>query len=285
MKILFAMVGLLAAFSTSAQDLKPYQLYSPKGKEKDYGDLLKAAKEADVVFFGEHHDNPICHWLQLRLTKDLYEAKGQNLTIGMEMFERDNQLAINEYFLGYVTDKNFEKEVRLWPNYKTDYKPILEFAREKGLKLVATNIPRRYASLVSKRGLEALDSLPAASKKYMMPLPISVDLSLHVYKEMMAMGMGGGTAKFAHAQAVKDACMAYFIHDNLEKGECHLHLNGTYHSDFHEGIVHYLKKLRPELKILVIASASTKEGEKPKEEDLERGDFILALPEDMTRTH
>jgi len=106
--------------------------------------MLKEAADADIVLFGELHDNPISHWLQLELTKDLYDLKKDKLVLGAEMFESDNQVILDEYLSGKILQSSFESEARLWSNYKTDYKPLVEFARINKLKFVASNIPRRY---------------------------------------------------------------------------------------------------------------------------------------------
>ena len=150
-------------------DKPAYQFFDLKGKKAGYSDVLKEALESDIVFFGENHDSPICHWLELELTKDIYAERTNDLVLGMEMFESDNQLLLDEYFSGTIKEKNFEEEVKLWKNYKTDYKPIVKFALDHQLNLIATNVPRRYASLVNKSGFEALDSLSAEARSYLAP--------------------------------------------------------------------------------------------------------------------
>lgn len=102
-----------------------------------------------MVFFGELHDNPVAHWLELEITKDIHTDKGKDLILAAEMFETDNQLIIDEYFSDIIKESSFEKEVRLWKNYQTDYKPLISFAKENGLRFVASNIPRRYASIAN----------------------------------------------------------------------------------------------------------------------------------------
>lgn len=79
-----------------------------------------------------------------------------NLILGAEMFESDNQVILNEYLAGLISQSSFENEARLWPNYKTDYKPLVEFAKTNKLQFVASNVPRRYASLVNSKGFEDL---------------------------------------------------------------------------------------------------------------------------------
>lgn len=259
-----------------------------------YDDMLKKLSEADVVFFGELHNNPVCHWLELQVTKDLYATRKGDLMLGAEMFEADNQLVLNEYVQGKITAAQLEAESKIWKNYQTDYKPLVEFARTNKLPFVATNIPRRYASLVSKGGLEALSQLSEEGKRNVAPQPFEVDLTLPGYKNMMDMsGMHGtgmkmseeAVANMAKAQASKDATMAYFILKSWSKGKVFLHYNGSYHSNNFEGIVWYLKKQNPDLKILTIATTEEADLAAPKEAKPNLADYVLTIPADMTKTY
>ncbi len=169
-------------------DKPAYQLYNQEGKKVKYSKMIKELGEADIIFFGELHTDPIAHWLQLELTKDLYEQRKEALVLGAEMFEADNQLILSEYLQGnYAADK-FEAEMRLWKNYQTDYKPLVEFAKKKEVPFVATNIPRRYASMVFKKGFEGLDELSEEARRYIAPLPILYDPEVKCYKDMLDMG-------------------------------------------------------------------------------------------------
>ncbi|PJF37892.1 MAG: iron-regulated protein, partial [Phototrophicales bacterium] len=129
---------------------------------------------------------------------------------------------------------------RLWNNYRTDYRPLVEFAKSHHLPFIATNIPRRYAAMVARKGLESLDSLSMEAKKLFMPLPIEVDLKLPAYANMLAMmdthasNNSAQAANFAYAQAVKDATMAHQIAKYHTKGTLFVHFNGSYHSDNYE---------------------------------------------------
>lgn len=89
----------------------------------------------------------------------------------------------------------------------------------------------------------------------------------------------------AKAQASKDATMAYFILKNLSDGKTFIHFNGTYHSDNFEGISWYLKRNNPELKILTIGSIEQNSIDELNEESMSVADFILCIPEDMTKTY
>ncbi|QJW88378.1 ChaN family lipoprotein [Spirosoma taeanense] len=284
-------------------DKPAYRLYDPNLKAATYDKLLRRAADADVVLFGELHNNPICHWLELQLTKDLQARKKGALVLGAEMFEADNQTALTDYVQGRTTGKELATQARLWPNFDTDYKPITDFAREQKIPFIATNVPRRYASLVARQGLTALDTLSTEAKGQMAPLPLTVDLTLPGYKAMLDMMNGSahsgskGTASnphqgstdqaanFARAQAIKDATMAYFILQNLKPGQTMLHLNGDYHSKNFEGIVWYLRQQRPDLNVVTLSSVELLDTEKPTSENRNLADFVLAIPADMTKTY
>ncbi len=281
-------------------DKPTYQFYTQSGKTTSYDKLLKEAAGADVVLFGELHNNPICHWFELQLAKDLALQRGSSLVFGAEMFEADNQQALTRYVTGQTSDEEFAKEARLWPNYDTDYRPIVDLAREKKLPFVATNVPRRYASLVARQGLAALDTVSATGKQNMAKLPLTVDLTLPGYKgmlDMMGGSHGGGGAaisgpaeNFARAQALKDATMARFILENGhfeagKAGKLVLHLNGDYHSKNFEGIVWYLRQQQPNLKIMTISSVEADDISRSQADWKGLGTYVLAIPADMTKTY
>ncbi|OJJ17879.1 iron-regulated protein [marine bacterium AO1-C] len=296
MRITKILSGLaIIALVAFAPAKKAYQLFDKAGKKTTYEAMLTDLKQADVVLFGELHNNPISHWLQLEVTKDLQAVKKQNLLLGAEMFEADNQVVLSEYVQKMISRKNFEDDSRLWPNYKTDYRPLVDLARKNQLSFVATNVPRRYASLVSRQGIEALEKLSPEAKKWLTPLPFKIDLTLPGYANMIKMmgGMHGGghgrmkmnPKNFAKAQALKDATMAHFILKNLKKGQTLIHYNGSYHSNNFEGIGWYLKQKRKNLKIVTIASVSQKELSSLSKANQNLANYTLVVPNSMTKTY
>ncbi len=281
---------VLALFLMSMKgDLPAYKLFDARGGTAKYKNLVKDAAAADVVFFGELHDNALCHWMQYELTSDVYEAKEGNVVLGAEMFEADNQLLLDEYLSGRIKERNFEAEAKLWKNYKTDYKPLVEFAKEHEIPFIATNIPRRYASLVHSEGFEGLNELDDEAKRLIAPLPVLYDPELPAYKSMLEMmgDMGGahGNDNLPKAQAIKDATMAYFILQNWEPGETFIHYNGAYHSDNYEGIVWYLKQAKPDLNILTISTVQQDTITSLNPEYEGKADYILCIPSTMTKTY
>ena len=283
MKKIITSILLFATILSAAQDKKAYQIFDKNGKKTSYEKLLKAGEKSEVVFFGEYHDNSVVHWLQLEFTKDLAQKK--DLVLGAEMLEADNQKQLDQYLKGEINQKQLDSSARLWKNYKTDYKPLVDFAKEKKINFIATNVPRRYASLVFKKDLVALDSLSALEKSWIAPLPIEFDINLPGYKSMMGMQGGHAGEKMPKAQAIKDATMAYFINKNRKENSIFVHYNGTYHSDNYEGINWYLRKLDADIQIVTIAMVEQKDITKLEAEHYNKADFILVIDEDVTKTY
>ena len=272
-----------AAAMVIAQQKPAYILYKANGKKVSYKKMIRLLAGKDIVLFGEFHNNPISHWLELSVSKDLSGKK--TLVFGAEMFEADNQQALNDFLAGKLSAKGLDSSARLWSNYKTDYAPLVQFAKEKKAPFVATNIPRKYASLVSKKGFEALDTIPEAAKAWMAPLPMDYDSTLPGYVNMVKMMGGHGGSNMPKAQASKDATMAYFILKNIRPGTLFIHFNGAYHSENYDGINWYLKKKSPELRIGTITTVSQKDIRKLLEENKNKADYIICVDEDMTGTY
>jgi uncharacterized iron-regulated protein len=288
MKIFSVLIMLALSPLLPAQDKPAYKIYTGKGKKAEYKDILKDAAKADVFFFGELHDNPVAHWLELELSKDIFNKRGEKLILAAEMFETDNQLLIDEYFAGIIKESSFESEVRLWKNYSTDYKPLLDFAKKNNLTFVASNIPRRYASVVASGGFEALQKLSPEALKYIAPLPVDYDPELPCYKDMLSMEggpMGHASENLPKAQAIKDATMARSIADYWQEGNMVLHFNGSYHSDRHMGIIWYLNRFNPSLKVLTISTVLQDSIDKMDTENLDAADYVIVIPSSMTRTY
>lgn len=262
----------------------PYVIYNAKGKKVSYEKMVKNLEEKDMVLFGELHNNPISHWLQYELTADLYTKKP--LILGAEMIESDNQDELDAYLAGTIDYKALDSTARLWNNHKTDYAPLVDFAKDNKLVFVASNVPRRYASLVYKGGgFQALDTLTQEEKSWIAPLPIAYDPELPGYKNMLAMMGDHATPSIVMAQAIKDATMAHFILKNYKEGSLFLHYNGAYHSNDHEGIVWYLKKDRPELQYGTISTVMQDDVYQLEAENKGIADFIICVDSNMTTTY
>ncbi|PHS67372.1 MAG: iron-regulated protein [Flavobacterium sp.] len=266
-----------------AQKMSPYKIYNAKGKQVSYKKMMKTLTKKDIVLFGELHNNAIAHWLQYEVTAELH--KSRKLILGAEMMEADNQDELNNYLKGDIDAKKLDTVARLWPNYKTDYAPLINFAKDNNLPFVATNIPRRFASKVFKGGFEALDSLSTEEKSWVAPLPITFDADLPTYKEILVMMGEHGSPELVMAQASKDATMAYFILKSYTAGSLFIHYNGAFHSDKYEGILWYLKKDQPNLMYGTISTVSQVDINNLEDKNFGKADFIIVVDSNMTDTY
>lgn len=311
--ILFSLfVYTITWAQTSLQNPQAYILYDKDGNKVEYSDMIAQMSQMDVVFLGEIHTCTIAHWMEKLIIKDLHTIHGDKLMLGAEMFERDNQVLVNEYLEGLIPESKFKAEVKLWDNYTTDYAPILEYAKKNKLPFIATNVARRYASMVAKGGFEALDKVSEEARLFIAPLPIKYIPNKLVdkyfadmmkpkngtkdmkqmpktdsknMKDMKAMkGMKAmPTAKFSEAQAVKDATMAWSISQNIK--DKFIHINGSFHSTGHAGILSYLNVYRPGLKMGTIEIVRQEDISSLSEESKGKADFFICVPESMTSSY
>jgi len=279
-------VLLLIVFAFKADKLA-FQVFDEKGKTTTYDKAVKEIliSKPDVILFGELHNSSICHWLELEFARDLYASQKEKLVLGAEMFESDNQVIVNEYLSGKMSDKTFAEEAKVWPNFQTDYKPLLDFAKDNKLQFIASNIPTRYARIVYNKGLPALDSIDADQKKFIAPMPIRYNEYLKCYQDIFFAAKDGHTGpNLPKSQAIKDATMASFILKNRVKGQVFVHYNGTYHSNNNEGIAWYLKQEQPDLKIVVISTVEQDNISKLDKESTGIAKYVICVPKNMTKT-
>jgi len=250
--------------------------------------MIEDLAESDMVFFGEYHTNPISHWLQIEMAKSFYELKGDKLVFGAEMFENGNQLVLDEYLAGFYDEKKMMPEMtQMWANYKTDYKPLVEFAKENKLRFIATNIPRRYASMINKKGIEVLKELSPEARAMIGP-DLEKYFDVSVYADM-ADKMGGhvppNMLNIQTAQASKDATMAHFSLKYFKEGDLFFHMDGAYHSNNERGIIWWINKIQPGLNIKSITTVMQSEwDEMTDEEKAVIANYTIVVADNMTQT-
>lgn len=260
-----------------------YTIFTAEGKKSNFGKLVKKVQPKDIILFGEMHNNPIAHWLELELANEL--IKTRKLVLGAEVFDTDQQAELNLYLKDSIDQDTFSQRTALWSNYQTDYKPLVDFAKKEEIPFIATNIPKVYAKLVHKNGFEAVENLVPEEQQYVVPQPIPFDPELPQYKNILTMMGDHGTPALVKAQAIKDANMAHFIFQNYKKEGLFLHINGAYHSDFKEGILWYLNKIEPEFNTLTISTVEQDSLDELETENLNKADFIICVPSTMTKSY
>lgn len=274
--ILFMVFLLLSTLPSPGQITESnYKIYAVKSnKEVSLADIAQEMTNFDVLFFGEEHNDSVAHHLQKEILTLLNSNFAGNTVLSMEMFDRDVQLVMDEYLQGNIREKNFTKDARAWKNYR-DYKPMVEFAKEKKLPVICANSPSRYTNLAGRKGPSALKELSAESRKNFAPLPYDT-ASGKYYEKLMALTSHDapaandtsalkmppmtamGNFNMIPAQSLWDATMAYSIASYLKqnKGRKVLQVNGRFHSDEGFAIVTQLKKYNSKLKPLIISCGS-----------------------------
>lgn len=279
MKIIANVILIVLPLLGISQQL-PYKIYSTADKkEVSLPEMVQALAQADVVFFGEEHNDSVGHALQLEVFKGLHAVQADGLALSMEMFQTDVQLVLDEYLAGQITEKNLRADARPWNNY-ADYRPLVEFAKENGLYVLAANAPTRYTNRVTRSGISSLNELPKASKKLLAPLPIDTLTGRYYEKFTGLLGghAGMGSMKIYQSQNVWDATMAYNIARLAKKRSVKqiLHLNGRFHSDEKLGTYAHLQQRAKRLKLANISSFSHESIDSPDWNEWEHlGDFII----------
>jgi uncharacterized iron-regulated protein len=275
---------------------------SSSGRTIAFAELADAAAKVDVVFFGEQHDDAATHRAELALLSAIGERR-EKVVLSLEMFERDVQPMLDAYLAGTMSEADFRTQSRPWPNYETDYRPLVELAKAKHWPVLASNIPRRFASAVSKRGLAALDSLPGADRAHVARESICAKDQYYAnFIEVMGGGhtaatppaapaaspatsptaspMQGMTDLFYEAQCVKDETMAESIARarTANPAAIVVHFNGSFHTDFGLGTAARVRRRLPDAKTVVVSAVPTPDPAKAKAaEFLERGQYIVLV--------
>ncbi len=269
-----------------------FRIYASNGKVVTIEDVIRAMGETDVVLIGEIHNDPVAHRLELQLLESAAARYGtsagadgaRQIVLSMEMFERDVQTALDEYLAGLILERQLLTDTRPWSNYKSDYRPLIEFARSNKLAVLAANAPGRYANLVARSGRGALAGLSSQAKAWLAPLPYGEAGTAYAAKFNRAMGsMGGGhqpesMKNILDAQVLRDATMAHAIAENLKsrKRPLVLHVTGLFHVEGRMGVPEHLKAYRPQTRMLVLVVVPAASVPRPDAESLgPLGDFVV----------
>ena len=290
LKVLAASV-MAAACASPSHAIEAFRLFDNSGRQIEFEEMVDSLGRAEVVFIGENHNCPISHWMELEITKALHERHGDSLVIGEEMMEADNQLILDEYMGGKISYDRFETEARLWPNYSTDYYPVVYYAKDNGIPFVATNVPRRYANAVSNGGLQVLETFSPDALSYIAPLPIPFEYSTEDadakfgMMQLLSRRSPEEMRNLAEAQALKDATMGWMIAKSMKPGSRFVHINGTMHSNSGDGIIPYLLRYRPNTAIATVTSIREDEIDSIDPDYLGLADFYIVVPTDFPMSY
>jgi uncharacterized iron-regulated protein len=261
MKLLILLLLTCLPFLAICQDNSVhYKIYDTKNKKVvAVADIINNMDNADVLFFGEEHNDSTCHVLEYTLFKGLSQKYPGKSALTLEMFETDCQTVLNEYLGGLIREKNFITEGRAWKNYK-DYRPMVELAKTEHIPVVAANAPARYTNMVNRMGLTSLQNLDATAKSWLPPLPVDTATGAYYAKFVEIMGGHGamGNMQMYQAQNLWDATMGWSIAQFYKKHKDYklFQVNGGFHSEEKLGTAAQLKKYSPKIRIVNIACFS-----------------------------
>jgi uncharacterized iron-regulated protein len=271
------MLLLLLALAAQHPDTTPPEIWAPHrvydSRHKRYSDFATLAAEAarsDVVFFGEQHDDPATHRMELALLREVARRRS-DVVVSLEMFERDVQPILSQYLAGTISEAAFLKGSRPWPAYQTDYRPLIEFAKAHGWPVIAANVPRPMVGMggVAGKGLGSItqrtDSTRAwAAAEFQCPKDdyfkrFGVSMGSHPLGDgppPSAAELSAITERFYEAQCVKDETMAESIARAHRDATAPLVIqyNGDFHSDFGEGTAERTKRRLPSARIMIISA-------------------------------
>jgi uncharacterized iron-regulated protein len=263
------LLSLLLTFAVNSQITLTdamYRVYDGQGNSQSLDAIVKAMSDSDAIFLGEQHDDAVAHALEAELFRRAVDTYSQKRTVAlsMEMFERDVQIVVDEYRAGLITEQHFLASSRPWGNYKTDYRPLVELAKEKHLAIIAANAPRRYVNMVSRGGRETLNGLSKQAKEWLAPLPYPEPSAMYRDKFNTLMSNNSGdpasrmspsaAANLIYSQSLWDATMADSVAEYLSKnkGALVVHLNGGFHTEQRLGTIEQLMNYRPKTKAIVV---------------------------------
>jgi uncharacterized iron-regulated protein len=301
-RLLTALTIAVAATIVLAADTPPAiyvpeRVYASAHRQfADFETMLADLTRADVVFVGEQHDDPNTHRLELELIEGLARRRGE-IVLSLEMFERDVQEPLQHFLMGHIDEGDFLRDARPWPDYATDYKPLVDFAAASNWAVIAANVPRSIAAEVATGGLDVLKTKSETEQAWFardVRCPPG-DAYFRRFADAMV-GHGGATSgsagpatnagsleRFYDAQCLKDETMgesiaqAYMAGAVGGKRPLVVSVNGAFHSDYHEGLVERTRRRLPDkrLVVLTILPVDTLDQLAPDADARKRADYLI----------
>ncbi len=286
--------AILILFTITAIGQDPitdhYKIYDTRTKQLiSIEKIIEDCANANVLFFGEEHNDSAGHYLEKTIYEALDKRYPGNVALSLEMFETDNQVALDDYLNGFIPEDRFSKDVRLWSNYK-DYRPMIEYAKANSKMVIAANPPRRYVSMVTRKGKSSVETLSKEAKAFLPPLPY--DTLTGRYREKFMETMKGApesaSANIYYSQSLWDAGMSYSIYKFWRKNKDKkiFHCVGRFHCDEKLGTLAQLQKRKASLKILNISSFSDASFANPDWSAFSHlGDYIILTDPGLKKTY
>ncbi|MDQ3171292.1 MAG: ChaN family lipoprotein [Acidobacteriota bacterium] len=283
---------LLAGTLAVTQSYVPERVFNTKtGAWTDFEAMAADLASADAVFVGEQHTDPNTHLLERALLEAVARRRS-DIAVSLEMFERDTQTSLDAYLAGTMDEASFLAASRPWPRYQTDYRPLVELARERKWPVIAANVPRPLASGVAKGGLGSLDALPPEQTPW---IAADIQCPKDAYFARFSQTMGGHPAgdgpdavakqaamveRYYYSQCLKDEVMGESVArvaKGAGEGPLVVHYNGAFHSDFALGAAERARRRLPGSRVAVVSMlpVASLDGLEPSADDRTRADYLV----------
>ncbi|MFM5149185.1 ChaN family lipoprotein [Aeromonas hydrophila] len=261
---LFTLPLLLAACVTTAPvndagTLYHYQLKATQGNVLTLEQALALVADADIVLVGELHTHPAVHLLQARMLAGL-AADGRPLVLSMEQFSRADQPVLDAYLAGRIGEAALIRDGNAWPNYQSDYRPLVEFAKAHHLPVIAANAPKPLVSCVGQEGPAWLEQLPAPRRSQLArTLTLGDDPYRQKFMASLHHGDADSNARRFAAQTSWDDTMAESMVDYLRShpGQRIMHIAGNFHVEGGLGLASRIASRNPDLKVSLVVPELT----------------------------
>jgi uncharacterized iron-regulated protein len=268
----------------------PERVYdTAAGAFVDFEVMLARLATADVVMVGEQHDDPNTHRLEAAVLDGLHRRK-MTPVVSLEMFERDVQPWLADYLSGQISEDEMLKNARPWPRYASDYRRMVEMARERKWTVVAANVPRRLAADVSKNGKDVIPAFTESDRAFM---AADLQCPLDTYYTRFVESMGNHPAgnktpeeqkmsmeRYYWSQCVKDETMAESVavaHARRSAPGPVVHYTGAFHADFGLGTAERVRRRLPEKTLVIVSMIPVADLDTlaPAGDDLKRADYLV----------
>jgi uncharacterized iron-regulated protein len=193
------------------------------GETRSPGEVIDDLRSVRHVYVSEVHDSATDHGVQAEVVRVLHDA-GAHVVIGVEWLPADAQPALDAWTAGRMDEATLLQQARwqqVWGHDFEGYRPIFEFARAAGIRIVGLNPPKGLAEAVARGGKE---SVPPALAPHLPPLDTGSDAHRQYFFDLfLAQGAAHGKAhghghghpldpvrleRYYQAQLVRDETMA-----------------------------------------------------------------------------
>jgi uncharacterized iron-regulated protein len=219
--VLSAILAISACRTAATTD--PLEIYDLEhGKLLTDSMALQRLQSARIVLVGEHHNNADHHQAQLQVIQALHRA-GRRVAIGMEMFRRDSQQALDQWISGRMEEQQFVEIFNdNWTYGWKLYRPILAYARDNRIPVVGLNVSRKITAQVAYHGFQSLNREQRGALEGVV-CDVSEEYREFVQRAYGAHGHGRmNFEQFCEAQLVWDSVMALNAIDYLKQHDEHI---------------------------------------------------------------